>query len=72
MARRRRYGLTDKQFEQIEEALPEVDGRGRPYKDHRKVVNGIFWVARESSVASGGRIASVRGTPTRSARPFGC
>jgi transposase len=42
MARRRRYELTDEQFERIEEALPEVDGRGRPYEDHRKVVNGIF------------------------------
>ncbi|WP_272508511.1 transposase [Salinibacter ruber] len=44
MARRRRYELTDEQFERIEEALPEVDGRGRPYEDHRKVVNGIFRV----------------------------
>ena len=42
MARRRRYELTDEQFERIEDALPEVDGRGRPYEDHRKVVNGIF------------------------------
>ncbi|WP_423816387.1 transposase [Salinibacter grassmerensis] len=30
MARRRRYELTDEQFECIEDALPEVDGRGRP------------------------------------------
>ncbi|WP_423824406.1 transposase [Salinibacter ruber] len=39
--------MTDEQFERIEEALPEValpevEGRGRPYEDHRKVVNGIF------------------------------
>jgi transposase len=49
MARRRRYELTDKQFERIEEALPEVDGRGRPYKDHRKAVNGIFWGLRSEA-----------------------
>ncbi len=49
MARRRRYELTDEQFERIEDALPEVDGRGRPYEDHRKVVNGIFWVLRSGA-----------------------
>jgi transposase len=42
MSRRRRYELTDQQFERIEDALPEVDGRGRPYEDHRKVMGGIF------------------------------
>ncbi|CBH23607.1 Transposase [Salinibacter ruber M8] len=42
MSRRRRYELTDGQFERIEEALPEVDGRGRPYENHRKVAGGIF------------------------------
>ncbi|MCS3645422.1 IS5 family transposase [Salinibacter ruber] len=49
MARRRRYELTDEQFERIEEALLEVDGRGRPFEDHRKVVNGIFWVLRSGA-----------------------
>ena len=42
MARRRRYELTDEQFERIEDALPEYDGRDQPYEDHRKVVNGIL------------------------------
>ena len=49
MARRHRYELTDEQFERIEEALPEVDGRGRLYEDHRKVVNGIFWILRSGA-----------------------
>ncbi len=49
MSRRRRYELTDGQFERIEDALPGVDGRGRPYEDHRKVVNGIFWVLRSGA-----------------------
>jgi len=49
MASRRRYELTDEQLERIEDLLPEVDGRGRPYKDHRRVVNGIFWILRSGS-----------------------
>lgn len=43
---RRRFELTDDQFEQIEDLLPEVEGRGRPYEDHQKVVNGLFWILR--------------------------
>jgi transposase len=49
MASKRRYELTDEQFERIAEVLPSVDGRGRPYKDHRQVVNGIFWVLRSGA-----------------------
>ena len=43
---RRRFELTDEQFEQIEDLLPEVEGRGRPYEDHQKIVNGLFWILR--------------------------
>lgn len=43
---RRRFELTDEQFEQIEDLLPEVEGRGRRYEDHQKVVNGLFWILR--------------------------
>jgi transposase len=39
---RRRYELTDEQYERIEPLLPEVEGRGCPYKDHREVMGGIF------------------------------
>lgn len=41
---RKRYELTDEQFERIEDLLPSVEGRGRRYEDHRKVINGIFWM----------------------------
>lgn len=27
----------------MEHLLPEVEGRGCPYNDHRKVTGGIFW-----------------------------
>lgn len=46
---RRRYELTDEQFDRIEGLLPTVEGRGRPFKDHRQVVNGIFWVLRSGA-----------------------
>lgn len=46
---RRRYELTDDQFERIEDFLPETNGRGRPYKDHRQVINGIFWILRSGA-----------------------
>jgi len=46
MMARRRYELTDNQFERIEDLLPEVEGRGRPFEDHQKVVNGLFWILR--------------------------
>lgn len=49
MARRRRYELSDEQFERIEPMLPSVEGRGRPFKNHRQVVNGIFWVLRSGA-----------------------
>jgi transposase len=43
---RRRFELTDEQFEQIEDLLPTVEGRGRPYEDHQTVINGLFWILR--------------------------
>lgn len=43
---RRRFELTDDQFDRIEDLFPEVEGRGRPYEDHQKVVNGLFWILR--------------------------
>jgi len=46
---RRRYELSDEQFERVEPVLPSVEGRGRPFKDHRQVVNGIFWVLRSGA-----------------------
>ena len=40
----RRYELTDSQWELIKDMLPEMSGRGRPWTEHRKVVNGLFWI----------------------------
>jgi len=46
---RRRYELTDEQYERTEHLLPEVEGRGCPYNDHREVMGGIFWILRSGA-----------------------
>lgn len=42
--------LTDEQWKVIETILPEDpvrdDGRGRPWSDRRKVLNGMLWILR--------------------------
>ena len=42
--------LTDTQWETLDDLIPEPprreDGRGRPWKDRRAVLNGILWVLR--------------------------
>ena len=40
----RRYELTEKQWELIKDLLPDNQGRGRPWADHRKLINGMFWI----------------------------
>ncbi|MFV0131615.1 IS5 family transposase [Streptomyces sp. HMX112] len=38
--------LTDAGWERIAPLLPGVDGRGRPWRDHRQVINGVLWRLR--------------------------
>jgi transposase len=42
--------LTDEQWKVVETILPEdsvrEDGRGRPWSDRRKVLNGVLWIMR--------------------------
>ena len=42
--------LTDEQWEVLEALIPDpprrADGRGRPWRDSRDVLNGILWVLR--------------------------
>ncbi|MFC4537146.1 IS5 family transposase [Sphaerisporangium dianthi] len=42
----RRGELTDKAWQRIEPLLPATDGRGRPWRDHRQVIDGILWRLR--------------------------
>ncbi|MFF7251382.1 IS5 family transposase [Embleya sp. NPDC008237] len=41
-----RGGLTDAAWVRIEPLLPVVDGRGRPWRDHRQVIDGVLWRLR--------------------------
>jgi len=49
----RREDLTDEQWAMIAPLIPEPprrdDGRGRPWKDSREVMNGILWVLRSGA-----------------------
>ncbi|MGW3044168.1 IS5 family transposase [Kitasatospora sp. NPDC001159] len=38
--------LTDAAWVRIEPLLPKHDGAGRPWRDHRQVVNGVLWRLR--------------------------
>lgn len=46
----RREELSDEQWSIIEPLLGEMprrdDGRGRPWRDNREVINGILWILR--------------------------
>ncbi|SCF72871.1 Putative transposase of IS4/5 family [Streptomyces sp. MnatMP-M27] len=35
--------LTDAQWARLEPLLPSSDGRGRPFAEHRRVVEGIIY-----------------------------
>jgi transposase len=45
--------LTDEQWAIIEPLIPPLprrpDGRGRPWRDNRKVLNGILWILRSGA-----------------------
>jgi len=45
--RRRRYHLTNRQWERLQPLLPHPThprGAGRPWKPHRRILNGIRWI----------------------------
>jgi len=49
----RREELTDEQWAIIKPLIPEplrrADGRGRPWRDAREVLNGILWILRSGA-----------------------
>ena len=44
MTQVRRYELTEEQFDLVCDLLPVNGRRGGQWKDHRTVLNGIFWI----------------------------
>lgn len=66
-----RGGLTDVAWERIGPLLPQVDGRGRPWRDHWQVVNGVLWRLR-AGLRGGTCLSGMgRGRPSRSGSPAG-
>jgi transposase len=53
MANRRGEELTDEQWAVIGPLIPEPprreDGRGRPWRDTREVMNGVLWILRSGA-----------------------
>lgn len=47
----RRYELTDEEWERLKKYFPERQStdKGRPRNDSRKILNGIFWIARSGA-----------------------
>jgi transposase len=48
----RRYEITDPEWERIKPYIPEEQEartRGRPSKDSRTMLNGIFWILRSGA-----------------------
>jgi transposase len=39
-----RYALSDRQWEQIEDLLPQNGKRGGQWKEHRGIIDGILWI----------------------------
>jgi transposase len=47
MSRRPRERLlTDERWSKIEPLVPKLSNRGRPWRDHREVLEGILWVLK--------------------------
>lgn len=42
----RRHELSDAEWGLIKDLLPRKDGAGRPWKDHRTILNGMMWIVR--------------------------
>ena len=45
----RRYELTDEQWALIEDMFPPERGNGRPWRDHRSMVNAMMWILNSGS-----------------------
>ena len=41
-----RHELSDEAWERVQDLLPRARGAGRPWNDHRRTLNGIFWTLR--------------------------
>jgi len=44
-----RYELADEHWERLKPLLPKNQGRGRPWHDHRTMLNGMLWILRSGA-----------------------
>lgn len=44
-----RYDLTDDQWRLLYRFLPQQDGPGHPWRDHRLLINAILWILHTGS-----------------------
>ena len=42
----RRHELSDQEWDLIKDLLPRNEGAGRRWEDHRRILNGMFWIVR--------------------------
>jgi transposase len=42
----RRHELSDQEWDLIKDLLPRNEGVGRHWEDHRRILNGMFWIVR--------------------------
>lgn len=45
----RRYELEDREWDVIRDVVPAGPGGGRPRRDPRELLNGMFWILRSGS-----------------------
>ncbi len=45
----RRYELTDEQWALIEDLFPPQRGNGRPWRNHRTMINAMMWILNAGS-----------------------
>ena len=45
----KRHELTDEQWALIEDLFPPQQGNGRPWRDHRAMVNAMMWILNAGS-----------------------
>ena len=47
----KRHALSDEQWESIEDLMPQNDGPGRPWSDHRLIIDAILWIHATGALA---------------------
>ncbi|WP_434095334.1 transposase [Streptomyces flaveolus] len=63
--------LTESAWKRIAPLLPRADRQGRPWRDHRQVIDGMLWRLRTGTPWRDVPTATAPGRPSASASPAG-